>query len=250
VAALAVLASPAPPAGPTVAATDASPPACGYRDVETELSGYDDWSRTVLDTSYRLPASYAPRDLVAIARAGLPGSGQVRRLVIPDLTDLVRAARASGVPLAAVSGYRSYDSQAGTFAQWIRKKGYRGALAGSARAGHSEHQLGTAIDFTSYPGVKPWYFVWFGSMTARWLGANAWRFGFVASYPAGKGRLTCYNHEPWHYRYVGRSTAAAVRTSGATLREYLWAENTSAGRTAGPRRPAAIRWRTMWAERG
>lgn len=244
--------APVSPAGPSVSAVGASPPACAYGDVETELTGYDDWARTILDTTYRLPASYAPRDLVSVSRAGLPGTGQVRRLVIPDLSALVRAARAAGVPLAAISGYRSYWSQAGTFAQWIRTKGYQGALAGSARAGHSEHQLGTAIDFTSRPGVKPWYFVWFESRTARWLAANAWRFGFVAGYPAGGSVLTCYHHEPWHYRYVGRSAAAAVRSSGETLREYLWAAHAAAAsRDESPRRaPSAGPWRATWAERG
>jgi D-alanyl-D-alanine carboxypeptidase len=205
----------------TVAADDGSAPACRHADVRTALSSYDDWAGTLLDTTYRLPASYAPPDLVPVVRAGLAGTGQVRRLVIPDLTELVRAARADGISLAAVSGYRSFQSQAGTFAHWVRVKGYPGALLGSARAGHSEHQLGTAVDFTSAPGVEPWYFSWFGSSTARWLARNAWRYGFVMSYPAGGTAVTCYHHEPWHYRYVGRATAVAVKASGETLREFL-----------------------------
>ena len=52
--------------------------------------------------------------------------------------------------------------------------------------------------------------------------ANAWRFGFVMSYPAGKLALTCYGYEPWHYRYVGRDLAAAIHASGRTPRRYLW----------------------------
>jgi D-alanyl-D-alanine carboxypeptidase len=42
------------------------------------------------------------------------------------------------------------------------------------------------------------------------------------SYPKGKSGVTCYGYEPWHFRYVGRPVAAAVRASGLTLREYLW----------------------------
>jgi hypothetical protein len=42
------------------------------------------------------------------------------------------------------------------------------------------------------------------------------------SYPKGRTAVTCYAYEPWHYRYVGKTTAAAVRASGLTLREYLW----------------------------
>ena len=38
-----------------------------------------------------------------------------------------------------------------------------------------------------------------------WLKANAWKYGFVMSYPKGMTSLTCYTYEPWHYRYVGRA---------------------------------------------
>jgi D-alanyl-D-alanine carboxypeptidase len=55
------------------------------------------------------------------------------------------------------------------------------------------------------------------------MAANAWRHGFVMSYPRGETAATCYAYEPWHYRYVGRETAAAVRGSGMTLREAIWA---------------------------
>jgi D-alanyl-D-alanine carboxypeptidase len=56
--------------------------------------------------------------------------------------------------------------------------------------------------------------------------ANAWRYGFVLSYPKGKTDVTCYTYEPWHYRYVGRDRAIWVRASELTLREFIWAEQT------------------------
>ncbi len=52
--------------------------------------------------------------------------------------------------------------------------------------------------------------------------ANAWRYGFVLSYPADLTSVSCYKYEPWHYRYVGRPIAAEVHGLGITLREYLW----------------------------
>jgi zinc D-Ala-D-Ala carboxypeptidase len=223
-----------PPASTAAVATPVPP--CRYDDLVTRPAGYPDWARTIVDTAYRLPRAYAPRDLVPVSRAGLAGGGLVRRLVVPDLAALVRAARAAGIPLISLSGYRSYDSQAWSFADWVRKKGYEAALGGSARAGHSEHQLGTAIDFTSQFGVEPWYFVWFGSPTARWLAANAWRYGFVMSYPDGEDARSCYHHEPWHFRYVGRDVAATVRAAGLPLRAYLWTARTPA---PPPRRPPA-----------
>ena len=56
--------------------------------------------------------------------------------------------------------------------------------------------------------------------------ANAWKYGFVLSYPKGKTDVTCYTYEPWHYRYVGRERAIWFRSSELTLREFLWAEQT------------------------
>jgi len=224
--------SPSPPPtaspSPTPSATPAPVPLprCAYGDVPTTPRGYDDWSRILLDTTYRLPAAYAPPGLVPVSRARLAGSGQVRRLVVADLADLAGAARAAGVPLAAVSGYRSYGSQAWSFAYWVGVLGYARAALGSARAGHSEHQLGTTIDFASYPGGEPWYDGWWASRTAAWLAANAWRFGFVMSYPAGKMALTCYGYEPWHYRYIGRDAAAEIHAKGMTLREFIWRSRT------------------------
>ena len=87
-----------------------------------------------------------------------------------------------------------------------RVSGYAAALKSSARAGHSEHQLGTTVDFRSYGGSAPWYYAdWGRSKAGAWLKSNAWKYGFVMSYPKGKTTLTCYAYEPWHYRYVGRA---------------------------------------------
>jgi D-alanyl-D-alanine carboxypeptidase len=54
------------------------------------------------------------------------------------------------------------------------------------------------------------------------MARNAWRFGFVMSYPKGREAETCYAYEPWHYRYVGREVAQAIHDSGLTPRRYLW----------------------------
>ncbi len=54
------------------------------------------------------------------------------------------------------------------------------------------------------------------------MATNAWRYGFVLSYPRGRFATVCYEYEPWHYRYLGRPMAAEVRASGLTLREWLW----------------------------
>ena len=90
--------------------------------------------------------------------------------------------------------------------------------------GHSEHHLGTAIDFGSPDDSKAaWnHEDWGQTPAGAWLYQNAWRFGFVLSYPKNKRDVTCYQYEPWHYRYIGREMAADLHATSLTLREYLW----------------------------
>jgi D-alanyl-D-alanine carboxypeptidase len=202
----------------------AAPPPCSYQDLPTTRTAYDQWPTTLLDTIYLLPVAYAPGDRVSTANAGLNGGHTVRSLVQTDLAAMVAAARAAGAPLQVASAYRSYQGQIATFQHWVDVGGLARALRTSARPGHSEHQLGTTIDFTSLGGAAPWqYRDWGTTAAGGWMAANAWRYGFVMSYPRGSFAQSCYEYEPWHFRYVGRETAAAVRASGMTLREAIWA---------------------------
>jgi zinc D-Ala-D-Ala carboxypeptidase len=210
--------TPPPPVEP-----DYSRPGGLYLDVLTAFTAYDQWAITLLDTIFMLPADYHPGDLVDTSAAGLNGGYTVRSFVIADLKALADAARANGTPIAVVSGFRSYDQQRATFDYWVSVGGYEQALRTSARPGHSEHQLGTSLDFTSEGGRPPWeYTDWAQLPAGSWMAANAWRYGFVMSYPAGTYDRTGYDYEPWHYRYVGRQQAAEIIASRLTTREFLW----------------------------
>jgi D-alanyl-D-alanine carboxypeptidase len=162
-----------------------------------------------------------------VSRAGLSGGGSIRLIAIADLKALAEAARKAGVRLAVESAYRSEARQRATFARWVRTSGVAEARRFSARAGHSEHQLGTAVDFKAAGSGSPWTPEFAGSRHARWLAANAWRFGWVQSYPPGAEAETCYGGEAWHYRYVGRDVAAEVYASETTLRAWLWLHATA-----------------------
>ena len=198
-------------------------PACDYQDRLTYLRAYQDWPYTLLDTLYRLPADYSPPDLRLVSEAGFAGNHRVRALVLDDLRALGEAARAAGNPLAIQSAYRSYSYQQNTFAYWVNLQGRQAALRVSARAGHSEHQLGTAVDFRSEGGAAAWDMAdWAQTPAGAWLRDNGWRYGFIMSYPRDSFTTVCYSYEPWHYRYVGREVAAQVEASGLTLREWLW----------------------------
>ena len=199
-------------------------PKCVIGHVRTTLGGFDDWGKTLLDWTYALPKPYEPPDLVSVAEAGLADGPRVRALVIDDLSAMVTAAAGAGAPLEANSAYRSYGLQASSFKAYAKQVGWAKAIHYGARPGHSEHQLGTTIDFRAAGNPAPPWAVrdWGRTPQGAWLRHNAWTYGFVMSYPKGKASLVCYNYEPWHFRFVGKPEAAAIHDSKVTLRSYLW----------------------------
>jgi D-alanyl-D-alanine carboxypeptidase len=244
---------PATAPGSATPTTPASGPApyCAVADVPTPNRDYAEHVRTYLDWTYALPNSYVPPDLVdavsgsraipspyavetlgaadVMARRGdpaysalladAPGSA-IRAVVYGDVVALRSAARAAGQPLVILSSYRSYALQELTFDYWVRVGGYAQALRTSARPGHSEHQLGTVIDFGD--GIAaPWeYDDWATTEQGAWLASHAAEYGFVMSFVKGGTPVTCYDYEPWHYRWVGREIALRLTAAGTPLRVY------------------------------
>jgi zinc D-Ala-D-Ala carboxypeptidase len=198
-------------------------PECRYDDVVLTGDLMRDAVTLLVDPIHRLPADAEPTDLVRVQRAGFASDHLVRAVLLDDLRALREAAVAEGHALAVQSAYRSYAYQRRVFDGWVARLGRERALRVSARPGHSEHQLGTAIDFRSADGPPAWELAdWGATPEGAWLAAHAHRFGFVLSYPAGKESFTCYDYEPWHYRWVGSEAAAAIHASGITLREWLY----------------------------
>ena len=209
--------SPEPPSGPEV-------PVCTYEDRPTRYADLTQWAMTLLDPALMLGADYRPDDLVQVASAGVDGWGEVRALMVDDLRAMDEAARSAGAAFAIQSAFRDYATQADIFQAWVATIGEANALSESARPGHSEHQLGTALDLRSAESQTPaWeYADWGETPTGAWLRENSWQYGFVLSYPAGQSAVTCYDYEPWHLRYVGREVAGQIHASGLTPREHLW----------------------------
>ena len=206
-------------AAATVASTPAPPTATPNADGVYIVACGD--FLVPLDKVHRLDGNCEPDSLVPIPDAYAYGSQEVVEAILPDLLAMLEAASEAGHLLAIVSSYRSYETQRNTFEYHVNEYGLQEALRVSARPGHSEHQLGTTVDFSStavgYELVEE-----FGNTPeGRWLAENAHEYGFILSYPAGKEAVTGYAYEPWHYRWVGRDLAAEVRASGLTLGQFL-----------------------------
>lgn len=149
---------------------------------------------------------HVPAALVRLDEGGQAhpaGPHQVEASIQQPIQALLAAAESAGHRLRISSGFRSYAEQAKVF-RTTKEKGR------AARPGHSEHQLGTAVDLRLPTKAA-----------VDWLAEHAADFGFALSYLAGKQRLTGYRPEPWHIRFVGPAAAAEIKRNGWTIEEYF-----------------------------
>jgi len=192
-------------------------------------SGY--YTHVLVDKQHALPLDYSPDDLVSLTAAGsfriTRNDLQLRASAASALEEMAAVAAADGVILTAASAYRSAARQTEIFAWQVQTFGREAAERQSARPGHSQHQLGTVVDF--YPIEDSFA----ETPQSRWLVRNASRFGWSLSFPDGYEHITGYRFEPWHYRYIGRDLAAFIDTYFEGIQQFAlqfiqaWQEHSS-----------------------
>lgn len=157
-----------------------------------------------VDKEKALPPDYEPGDLVSLTEYPFALSRRdlrLRRAAAEAAREMDAAAKAEGLTLVFSSAYRSYGYQAEVYERHVREMGQDAADRVSARPGHSQHQLGTVVDFGSIDNTFA------ESKAGLWMAAHSRRFGFSLSYPRGAESVTGYDWESWHFRYVGREAA-------------------------------------------
>lgn len=165
------------------------------------------------------PKTFVP--LALTMPRGIANNGQpVRPSVARAIEKMHKAARADGVGLRMISGYRSYALQRQTFNAYVARDGVRAAETYSARPGYSEHQTGLTVDLGGYEGCD-FDFCFASTKTGKWLKKNAYKYGFIMRYPNGSQKITGYIWEPYHFRYVGTKVAKNMKKKKIqTLEQY------------------------------
>lgn len=161
------------------------------------------------------PVTYAPGDLTTV------GNGQqMRTEAATALQQMITDAKAQGLVIKPLSGYRSYTTQQAVYANEVRLYGQVKADTESAKPGYSEHQTGLAIDVGGGGcGIEDC----FGATDeGKWLAANAYKYGFIVRYTADNQSITGYRAEPWHIRYIGKELSNELyRTNVTSLEQFF-----------------------------
>ncbi|MES2060194.1 MAG: M15 family metallopeptidase [Patescibacteria group bacterium] len=188
----------------------------GLSGTVTTLQKYVDTDKQLLEKYskiYFLNENYIPESLATIDSSynfEKSRTLEFHAKAYPFLVKLMGQAKANNLNLLIASAYRSFGTQSSLKASYRVTFGAKTANSFSADQGYSEHQLGTALDFTT-PAVG-------GALTGfektpeyKWLLNNAYKYGFIISYPTNN---TYYIFEPWHFRFVGIALATYLHDQG------------------------------------
>lgn len=174
------------------------------------------------------PWNYVPEGY-SVTLESIGSTHQIAAYAVADFEEMMAACRMADLTPVVCSSYRSHEYQQQLYERRIARyvaDGYTQeeatAKAGTSVAipGTSEHQLGLALDIIDNANwnldesqaTMP---------TQQWLMEHSWEYGWILRYPNDKSAITGIIYEPWHYRYVGRTVAADIYSSGLCLEEYL-----------------------------
>lgn len=176
------------------------------------------WNLILINKDNYIPENYE----VTLLR--LSNGQKVDERIYPDLQRMFDDARADGIALYVVQGYRTEQEQQQMLDNKIKEYKNLGKSTEEAKAlaeqwvavpGTSEHQIGIAVDINAdTEKCTP-------EKLYNWLSENAHKYGFINRYPEDKTEITGIIYEPWHYRYVGIDAAKEIYEKGICLEEYL-----------------------------
>ena len=182
----------------------------------------------LVNKNNHLDKSYIPTDLVETDQnennfhhfIDASKKPLIRLFVLKEFNKMRRDAHKDNIDFIIDSGYRSYEYQEKIWNTSLKKFGLDKTKKQVALPGTSEHQTGLAIDIAYYQDGLYSDDVKSSDKEVKWLQNNSYKYGFILRYPKDKEKITGYNYEPWHYRYVGKDIASICYKNNLTLEEY------------------------------
>jgi len=158
----------------------------------------------------------------------------IRTSTLKPLTAFLNGAKAAGYPATFVSGFRSVADQETVWNQSIKtyedegkseKQALKLTTEFVAMPRASEHQTGLAADVMN----TKWYDDNGNQLLSKsdqnagqkWLIKHAPDYGFVLRFTKSGESSTGITYESWHFRYVGKQSAAFMTKHNLTLEQYV-----------------------------
>ena len=148
------------------------------------------------------------------------GRIKLRQAAANQFLQMQRDARASGVILVPISGFRGIQEQNYLFfgVKQQRSQDARKRAEVSAPPGYSEHHTGYAFDVGDGKNPGANLKQSFDQTAAfNWMENNAAKYSFEMSFPKDSPQGISY--EPWHWRYVGDRESLEMFYKARNLRE-------------------------------
>jgi zinc D-Ala-D-Ala carboxypeptidase len=142
--------------------------------------------------------------LRSVGRAGDGYEIRLREAAAKSYLSMDAAAKADGVDLVVISGFRTISEQQQLFFDISKQRNQTPAQRAkvSAPPGYSEHHTGYALDIGDGSIPSATLSTSFEKTAAfQWLQNNAAKYGFEMSFPPNNSQGVMY--EPWHWRFVG-----------------------------------------------
>lgn len=171
----------------------------------------------VVNKNNKLTSDFIPNDLEIVDINFALEGRMLRKRAKEAFLKMAKDAKKEGLNIILVSAFRDYNYQEKLYNNYRLEKGESYADMCSAKAGHSEHQTGLAIDVAD---ISLDYDNFEKTKEFIWMIKNAHKYGFILRYPKGKFHITGFKYEPWHFRYVG-NIATYIHKKNITIEEYL-----------------------------
>lgn len=178
-----------------------------------------EWNLVLVNKEHAISEEYT------IELAKIDSQRKFDKRAIGYLLDMIETCREEGnKEIWAQSTYRPIQTQKKLYENKITYYQNKGYALGQAeelaqtivnKPGHSEHNLGLAVDFNTVDNRFE------NTKEFRWLQKHAEQYGFILRYPKEKEEITKVTYEPWHWRYVGQEHAKKINENQWCLEEYI-----------------------------
>ena len=163
-----------------------------------------------------LEKNYEPDKIIDIPSRYAYSGKKAPEEILNKYIEMFNAAEKQEMKFVISSAYISYEEQEEIYEYYktIKKENIEKYIS---LPGYSEDQTGLTFDILTLSTTQENFEK---TDEFKWLNENAYKYGFILRYPKGKEKITKYDYQPWHYRYVGKDAAKIIHDEDITLEEF------------------------------